>query len=218
MANVIFMILAIGILTFIAIMGIVILFKTLTGDGLSFKNFFKSLHVETPERKAGRLGERFANQIISEILREDDVLLCNVAIQTQGQQTELDSVIVNDRGIFFFEVKNWVGEVFGSEEDTEWIKNKETYPGNVYQKTVKNPICQVKREIYLLSRFLKERGLSVWVEGYVFFVNHNSPVQSEYVVWTREDMDRVIHYGRDEKLSGALKEKILAELTKMPVR
>ena len=205
-------VLAIGILIIVCIICLVVLIITLCREGDRIAAYFKHLHVETPQRKAGRLGERFANQIISEILRPDDILLSNVGICTEGRQTELDSVIINARGVFIIEVKNWAGEVFGSEDDHEWIQNKETYPGNIYQKSVKNPIGQVKREIYLLSKVLEEHRCRVWVEGYVFFVQSNSPVKSEYVVWTREDIDHVIHYGRDEKLSKELMDRIVVAL------
>ena len=38
------------------------------------------IHVETPEMKAGHLGEQFATGIIREILHEDDLLFTNVPV------------------------------------------------------------------------------------------------------------------------------------------
>ncbi|MBQ1607746.1 MAG: NERD domain-containing protein, partial [Lachnospiraceae bacterium] len=98
------------------------------------------------------------------------------------------------------------------EDDFEWVKNKVTDAGNIYQKTVKNPIPQVKRQIYILSGRLKQRKINVWVEGYVFFVERNSPVRSDYVLDTRRDIDRVIHHGTDNNLSNAEKKRIVDAL------
>ncbi len=156
--------------------------------------------IESPEKRAGRMGERFATTIIREILRADDALLTNVRISAEGKQTELDNVIINSNGVYIIEVKNWTGELSGDEESYDWIQTKATY-GGVYQKEVKNPIGQVKREIYILSKLLKENGLDVWIDGYVFFVEMNSPIISEYVLPTQGDINRAIHTPGRRKLN-----------------
>ncbi len=157
-------------------------------------------HIESPEKRAGRMGERFATTIIREILRADDTLLTNIRISAEGKQTELDNVIINSNGVYIIEVKNWTGQLSGDEESYDWIQTKSTY-GNVYQKEVKNPIGQVKREIYILSKLLKENGLDVWIDGYVFFVEMNSPITSEYVLQTQGDINRAIHTPGRKKLN-----------------
>ncbi|MCR5793683.1 MAG: NERD domain-containing protein [Lachnospiraceae bacterium] len=164
---------------------------------------------ESPEKKAGRMGEQFANQVIREILRESDVSFANVKISAEGKQCEIDNLIINNRGVFIIEVKNYVGEVYGTEEDPEWIKNKISPGGYFSQVTVKNPIKQVKRQTFILSRYLKAYGIDVWIEGYVFFVNMNSPVESKYVLRTQKDIDNAIHYGYNNNLRSDVKEKIV---------
>ncbi|MBP5265304.1 MAG: NERD domain-containing protein [Lachnospiraceae bacterium] len=167
---------------------------------------------ESEARRAGRRGEHFASRLISEVLDERDILLTNVTLSYDGKRTELDNVIVNNRGVFIIEVKNYSGMLIGEEDDFEWVKNKVTDAGNIYQKTVKNPIPQVKRQIYILSGQLKQRKLDVWVEGYVFFVERNSPVRSDYVLDTRADINRVIHHGTNNNLSNADKKRIVESL------
>ena len=170
-------------------------------------------HIESPEKRAGRLGERYARNIIQEILEEDDILLSNVQITADEKFTELDNVIINSNGVFIIEVKNYSGELFGEEEDQEWIKNTISGAGNVYQKVVKNPIKQVKRQIYILSRLLKENDIDVWIEGYVFFVEMNSPVVSSYVLRTQKDIDNAIHHGINNDLSYIAQEQLEQLLT-----
>ncbi len=168
--------------------------------------------IELPEKRAGRLGERFAYEVISEILREDDVLLTNITVNADGKQAEFDDVIINSRGVFIIEVKNYSGELFGDEDDSEWIKNKMTPGGQFFQKTVKNPVKQVKRQVYVLAQFLKSRGINVWIDGYVFFVQQNSPVRSVYVLETQRDIDRAVHRKRDEVLDEETIDRILEVL------
>ena len=167
---------------------------------------------ESEVRRAGRRGEHFASRLISEVLDDRDILLTNVKLSFDGKPTELDNVIINNRGVFIIEVKNYSGMLVGEEDDFEWVKNKVTDAGNIYQKTVKNPIPQVKRQIYILSGRLKQLKIGVWVEGYVFFVERNSPVRSDYVLDTRRDIDRVIHHGTDNNLSNAEKKRIVDAL------
>lgn len=174
-----------------------------------------SFNYESAEKKAGRQGEQFASGIIREILNEKDVLLTNIKIVFDGKETELDNVIINNRGVFIIEVKNYTGILIGDEDDCEWIKNKYTSAGNFYQKSLKNPIKQVKRQIYILSGFLKQYGFEVWIEGYVFFVEMNSPVESKYVLKTQKDIHEALHLGTNNKLTQAEKERIIKQLTEM---
>ena len=156
-------------------------------------SLFTHVRVETPEKRAGRLGERFASRIISEVLKDGDILLTNIEISAEGKQTELDNVVINKNGIFIIETKNYNGYLSGDEESSEWIQTKTSHGGNIYQKTVKNPIKQVKRQIYILSHYLKHYGIDVWIEGYVFLVEMNSPIDSLYVLASRRDIDVAIH-------------------------
>ncbi len=148
----------------------------------------------TPEYKwAGTRGEIVAAKAIETILRDGDHLLTNVSIEYEGKPAELDLVIVNRYGVFIFEVKNYNGVLIGGENDYEWIKNKTTHAGNVYERTVKNPIKQVKRQIFILSHYLDWFGMRTWGKGYAILLQGNSPVQSEYVITSVAEVDRVIH-------------------------
>ena len=148
---------------------------------------------EPGNRRAGRKGEEAATNIIRQVLHADDLLFTNVSISYDGKPTELDNVVVISYGVFIIEVKNYVGRIVGNEDDYEWQKYKMTDAGNVYEKTVKNPIKQVKRQIYILAHYLEYYGPRVWVNGYAILLHGNSPVDSEYVLSSIEDIDRVIH-------------------------
>ncbi len=102
------------------------------------------------------------------MLKEKDLLFSNVSIEIEGKRTELDHIIVNNRGIFIIEVKNYSGSLMGTDNDYEWVKTKISSSGNSYTKIVKNPIKQVNRQVYLLAQFLKYYGVDVWVEDIHF--------------------------------------------------
>ena len=162
--------------------------------------------LESPQERAGRQGEYAATNIIKSVLRSGDYLLNNVEISYDGKPAELDNVIVNRYGVFIIEVKNYTGELSGKEDDYEWKKYKNDGYGNIFVKEVRNPIKQVKRQVYILAKYLDCFG--VWVEGYAFFVQGNSPVKSESVLESVKDIDRAIHSFNRNRLNKQTVESI----------
>lgn len=171
------------------------------------------ISIKPPHERAGERGERAASALLRKYLAEDDTLLTNVCIEYDGKPAELDNVIVNKYGVFVIEVKNYVGELYGSEDDYEWTKVKTTDAGNKYEKTVKNPIKQVKRQVYLLAGYLGERGIKVWVQGYALLLNDNSPVESEWVLSTASNMRNVFHASDRQRLSKQTEQLIVDALS-----
>lgn len=142
---------------------------------------------------AGDEGENDAFDIIQSVLHKDDILFRNVKISFDGMETELDNIIVNSFGVFIIEVKSYVGRISGNEDDFEWTKEKMSDSGKMYINPVKNPIKQVKRQVYILANYLKGHDVNVWVSGNVFMTHGNSPVKSTFILAGPEDIDRVIH-------------------------
>lgn len=170
--------------------------------------------VLTPEyKRAGIRGEEAVVKAIESVLREDDHLFTNVSIEYDSKPAELDNVIVNKYGVFIIEVKNYAGHIIGGEDDYEWQKYKTTDAGNTYQKKVKNPIKQVKRQTYILAHYLEYYGLRVWVKGYAILFHDNSPVESTYLLHSVSDIDRAIHTQDRTMLSAATIDKIVKLLS-----
>ncbi len=133
-------------------------------------------------------------------------------ISIHGRNTELDYVVINNNGVFIFEVKNFSGKLVGNEDDQYWNKYKISSGNKEYIKEIRNPIKQLKREIYLLKEYLKYYGVDLWIEGYVLFVNMNSPVESEYTVNDKSEIDDILHLRRNQVLTKNQIEKIISIL------
>lgn len=170
---------------------------------------FPSITIEPASRHAGRRGETAATNAIKSVLRDGDVLFTNVDISYEDKPAELDNVIVNSYGVFIIEVKNYTGLLVGNEDDYEWMKYKTTDAGNTYEKTVKNPIKQVKRQVYVLAKYLEYYGSRVWVEGYALLIQGNSPVRSTCVLSSISDIDKAIHTPVRNRLSKQQVESIV---------
>ena len=152
-------------------------------------------------RIAGEEGESIARNILNKYTNESDVIVNNVNISVHGRNTELDFVVINKNGVFIFEVKNFSGELEGNEIDDYWMKYKISSGNQEYSKELRNPIKQLKREIYLLKEYLNYYGINLWVEGYVLFVNMNSPIESDYTINDECDIDDILHQKRKQNLS-----------------
>ena len=148
---------------------------------------------KTEIKIAGNRGEAQANRQIRQVLHGDDILLINVELTFEGMRTELDTVIVNTYGVFIIEVKNYKGMLHGGENDFEWTKVKITPGGQRFEKAVKNPLKQVKRQTYILAKYLEQHGVRAWVTGFALLLQGNSPVTSEHMLTSLSDLDRRIH-------------------------
>jgi len=111
----------------------------------------------------------------------------NVTISYQNYSQETDLIIVGTKGVYIIEVKNHNGRIVGDADAAEWVQHKIGRGGGRYSKKISNPIKQVKGQVYKLSKFLKEQGINVWVEGIVLFTNdkvtvnvHNSNIPILY--------------------------------------
>lgn len=165
-----------------------------------------------PHKAAGNAGEDAAASVIKRVLQKGDKCFRNVPILYDGQETELDFLIVNSNGVFIIEVKNYSGEIRGRESDKYWEKTKTSQGGNDYVKRIENPIPQIKREEYLLGKYLRSEGIRVWVKGYVFFIRCNRPFRNRYLLNSGNEIDREIHQPSDRALSEHSIERIIGGL------
>lgn len=187
------------IIIVLAVIGIFFLIVFLVWIFERFNIRKNGYHYVTPQRLAGRQGEVFVSGLIQEVLTSEDIYLENIPIVFDGMQSELDNVIINSNGIFIIEVKNYYGEMTGEEDDEEWVKIKVTNAGS-YPERIRNPIQQVKRQIYILSHLLEALNIKCRINGYVFFVNANSPIERPYILRTLGDIEQAIHSKADEFL------------------
>lgn len=137
--------------------------------------------------------------------KEDDY---NRIMRTDGEDEDEDYSLDDEDEDDEEEEEEEIIDSDENEEDFEWTKYKFTERGNVYEKTVKNPVRQVKRQIYLLAKYLDYHGVKVWVKGYALFIHGNSPIKSESILYSAHEIDKAIHTKDREFLSYQTIEKI----------
>ena len=91
------------------------------------------------------------------------VVLKNIYIPMQGKTTEIDVLMVHEKGIFVFESKNYSGWIFGSTDQLNWTQCLKNGDKNKFY----NPIRQNRTHIKALAEFL-DMPVSNFVSYIVF--------------------------------------------------
>lgn len=105
----------------------------------------------------GRQGEEYVfNYLEKYVIGPDDTLLPTLLLKTyNGNQTEVDLVILSLKGIFCIEVKNWVGQIKGDDFSDKWIQiYDDDYTPN---KSHRNPVHQNENHCEILRNLLGNR-------------------------------------------------------------
>ena len=102
---------------------------------------------------AGQFGE-FATEyaLTNKNLDGELVVLKNIYVPTQGKTTEIDLLMIHEKGIFVFESKNYSGWIFGSADQLNWTQSLQNGDKNKFY----NPIRQNRTHIKALAAFLEK--------------------------------------------------------------
>ena len=172
-----------------------------------FYNRYKRLN-------SGLQGEEKSQNVLSK-LPSSYQILSNIPISFDNRRAEIDNLILSPRGIVIVESKNYGGNISGNEQDKEWTQTKTSNKGNIYTNTIKNPVKQVNRQVYILSQILKENGIRCWIDGYVFMAGGQCMTDSNKV-YTDERLllQTIMTSGKDGALSDNDMNKIKQILSK----
>lgn len=90
-----------------------------------------------------------------------------VVIQYGKAIREMDYIVIGPNGIFIIEVKNNKGTITGSESDETWEQSFDDPVSTT--RRIRNPVKQVKSTLYVFKQFLKEQGVSPWLNPIVIY-------------------------------------------------
>ena len=142
--------------------------------GIAFFFLGGYLFSQCSRRCSGSWGEHKALSALSEALPDQYHLFVNVSVH---EKMESDMVVVGPNGVFIVEVKSFNGTLEGGVNDRKWVLHKVGREGGRYTKTIKNPLGQLKRNIAILSQYLKLERCSAWIDGVVLFPNDDTEWQ-----------------------------------------
>lgn len=122
----------------------------------------------------GKIGEGRVNSILGK-LPEGYIILKDLLLETDKGTTQIDHVVVCEKGIFVIETKNYDGWIYGSENQKYWTQV-------IYKTKNKffNPIWQNKGHISAIKKGLARFDLPIYSviafagEGYLGLDEVNS--------------------------------------------
>lgn len=114
-------------------------------------------------KNKGQYGEFLIGYALDGNLPGEYLLLSNLYIPYRDYTTEIDLVMLHEKGIFVFESKNYGGWIFGCDEWKRWVQS---LPGGTKNHFF-NPIMQNEIHMKALARLLKA-DRDCMVSGVVF--------------------------------------------------
>ncbi len=111
--------------------------------------------------KKGIEGERkFDEQV--QTIQNDILLLHDLCLEYQHSVFQLDMLIITEKGILLFEVKNYEGD---------YVYEADAFRLQASGQKILNPLHQLNRSLTLLSSLLESIDVQIPVKGYLTFVN-----------------------------------------------
>lgn len=103
-------------------------------------------------RDAGKYGEYLTYKYLRKFEKRGARFLFNLYIpKKNGETSEIDMLMINQKGIFVFESKNYSGWIFGNESRRTWYQTLPNGNGRSQSEKFYNPIMQNHSHIIYLS-------------------------------------------------------------------
>lgn len=147
--------------------------------------------LQSPRGK-GWLGEKIVGIIIGKTKEGERYVINDLRLKVSDDRTsQIDHVLINKKGIFVIETKNYSGRIYGKESQLEWTQVLNY--GRVKNKLY-NPVKQNQTHVYHISNMLSERiplfSAVVFVQGNVEFIESKN-------VYNLKGLKQVISQGND---------------------
>ncbi len=157
MSDIIFMLLTPGLLLPIAIL-VVIYY-------IADKQYKKTSYYEITQSpflavrfNTGTYGEYLTYKALKHHETNGAKFLFNVYIpKANGETSEIDVMMIHQKGIFVFESKNYSGWIFGNEIQRMWTQTLPAGRGRSHKESFYNPIMQNHNHIKHLQNYLEEK-------------------------------------------------------------
>ena len=102
-------------------------------------------------KNVGQFGEYMTEYALkNNNLKGEYIVLKNAYIPIKDKNTEIDLIMVHEKGIFVFESKNYSGYIFGKANEQNWVQEMENGSKHVFY----NPIKQNNTHIIALANYL----------------------------------------------------------------
>ena len=146
----------------------------------------------------GAMGEFGIRFVLGKNIEGERYVIGNLILEDEtGKTSQIDHVLINDKGIFVIETKNYSGKIYGNESQREWTQVFQY--GKVKNKFY-NPVKQNATHIYMLKKAL---AVSVPIYSVVVFIKADIDEVTADNVFDIEGMQDFIEETPSANISGA---------------
>lgn len=143
------------------LIAIVILLAIFIVKNKNYKNgaYYQSTKIPllSLNRDIGKFGEYLTYKNLRYFEKNGAKFLFNVYIpKSNGETTEIDVLMLSQKGIFVFESKNYSGWIFGNENQKNWYQTLSYGKGKIHKESFYNPIMQNHSHIKHLKALINE--------------------------------------------------------------
>lgn len=122
---------------------------------------------------SGVKGERSLLKTVKR-LKSNYTAFVNLPIRYKRGCSEIDLLLVGEKGIIAIEVKNHSGTINGDSSEINWTQRKVFRDGKTTEASMDNPFRQMKRQREILKSILRSNGLEdIWIESILYFSCEN---------------------------------------------
>lgn len=147
---------------------------------------------------SGLKGEKLLYKVAKKH-KNDYHIFINIPVRYKRNRSEIDMLMISEKGILIVEAKNHSGTIIGSDKDECWCQYKHYKDGHSTESEMKNPMRQIARQREILKNILRSNGYAdLWIDGVVAFTNPfvslklNLSNTNSYVVSGEKELHRFI--------------------------
>lgn len=135
------------------------------------KNYYRC-HFYKPFKTGEQLGDEGENivcSLIGDTIPNQQYVINNLILNNKGKSSQIDHIVINPRGVFVIETKNYSGAIYGYENQQYWTQ----YIGDE-QNDIYNPLKQNATHVYNVKKIIGDlpiRSLVVFVQNNVENIN-----------------------------------------------
>lgn len=130
---------------------------------------------ESPENR-GKRGENEVKRVIGKTIKNEQYVINDLIVSNDGNTSQIDHIVINTRGVFVIETKNYSGGIYGSENQREWTQVL-AY-GKVKNKLY-NPLKQNATHVYNVKKIVGDlpiHSLIVFVQNNKYHIEANNVI------------------------------------------
>jgi hypothetical protein len=134
-----------------------------------------AIYLKKPTTR-GKRGENKVKWVIGETIENEQYVINDLIITNEGKTSQIDHIVINPRGVFVIETKNYSGDIYGNENQREWTQVL-AY-GNVKNKLY-NPLKQNSTHVYFVKKIvgrLPVHSLVVFVQNNTYHIEANNVI------------------------------------------